>query len=66
MAYACFYVLAMPADPSSAKNAGKGRAEAGFRLFWNNINRLLVDYLFLSDSIFFKEITEVSKVNIYA
>ena len=66
MAYACFYVLAMPAYPSSAKNAGKGRAEAGFRLFWNNINRLLVDYLFLSDSMFFKEITEVSKVNIYA
>ena len=31
--------------PSSAKNTGKERAEAGFRLFWNYINRLLVDYL---------------------
>ncbi|MHB8100712.1 MAG: hypothetical protein ACYDEF_00655 [Methanosarcina sp.] len=66
MASACVNVLAMLADPSSAKNAGKERVEAGFRLFWNNINRLLVDHLFLSDSIFFKEITEVSKVNIYA
>lgn len=38
MAFACVYVLAQQADPSSAKNAGKERAEAGFRLFWNNIN----------------------------
>ena len=44
MAFACVYVLAQQADPSSAKNVGKERAEAGFRLFWNNINRLLVDY----------------------
>jgi len=44
MASACVYVLAQQADPSSAKNVGKERAEAGFRLFWNNINRLLVDY----------------------
>jgi hypothetical protein len=26
------------------QNAGKERAEAGFRVFWNYINRLLVDY----------------------
>jgi hypothetical protein len=39
MAFACVYVLAQQADPSSAKNVGKERAEAGFRLFWNNINR---------------------------
>jgi len=44
VAFACVYVLAQQADPSSAKNVGKERAEAGFRLFWNNINRLLVDY----------------------
>jgi hypothetical protein len=40
-------VLAQQADPSSAKNVGKERAEAGFRLFWNNINRLLMDYHYL-------------------
>jgi len=44
MVFVCVYVLAQQADPSSAKNAGKERAEAGFRLFWNNINQLLVDY----------------------
>jgi len=44
MAFACVYVLAQQADPSNAKNAGKERAKAGFRLFWNNINRLLMDY----------------------
>jgi len=44
MAFACVYVLAQQADPSSAKNVGKEKAEAGFRLFWNNINQLLVDY----------------------
>jgi hypothetical protein len=30
MAFACFYVLAQKAGPSSAKNAIKERAEAGF------------------------------------
>jgi hypothetical protein len=44
MDFDCVYVLAQQADPSSAKNAGKEIAEAGFRLFWNNINRLLMDY----------------------
>jgi hypothetical protein len=44
VAFACVYVLAQQADPSRAKNVEKERAEAGFRLFWNNINRLLVDY----------------------
>jgi hypothetical protein len=44
MDFDCVYVLAQQADPSSAKNAGKEIAEAGFRLFWNNINRLLADY----------------------
>ena len=44
MVFVCVYVLAQQADPSSAKDAGKERAEAGFRLFWNFINRLLVDY----------------------
>jgi len=44
MVFVCVYVLAQQADPSNAKNAGKERAEAGFRLFWNNINQLLVDY----------------------
>jgi hypothetical protein len=29
MAFVCVYVLAQQADPSSAKNAGKERAEAG-------------------------------------
>ena len=43
MAFACVYLLAQRADPSSARNVKK-RAEAGFRLFWNNINRLLMDY----------------------
>jgi hypothetical protein len=38
------YMLAQQADPSSAENMGKERAEAGFRLLSNNINRLLVDY----------------------
>jgi hypothetical protein len=46
MDFDCVYVLAQQADPSSAKNAGKEIAEAGFRLFWNNINRLLMDYPF--------------------
>jgi|GEM_PF-6401098 hypothetical protein len=44
MVFVCVYVLAQQADPSRAKDAGKERAEAGFRLFWNFINRLLVDY----------------------
>jgi hypothetical protein len=44
MTFARVYVLAQQADPSSAKNSGKEKAEAGFRLFWNNINRLIVDY----------------------
>jgi hypothetical protein len=44
MDFDCVYVLAQQADPSSAKNAGKEIAEAGSRLFWNNINRLLMDY----------------------
>jgi hypothetical protein len=44
MDFDCVYVLSQQADPSSAKNAGKEIAEAGFRLFWNKINRLLMDY----------------------
>jgi hypothetical protein len=47
MAFACVYVLAQQADPSSTKNMEKERAEAGFRLFWNNINRLLVGYQYV-------------------
>ena len=53
MAFACVYVLAQQARPRSAKNGGKGRAEAGFRLFWNNINRLLMDYLYFHESEIF-------------
>jgi len=41
-------VLAQQADPSSAKNAGKERAKAGFRLFWNNMNQQIMDYHFIS------------------
>jgi hypothetical protein len=52
MAFACVYVLAQQVDPISAKNTGKERTEAGFRLFWNNINRLLVDY----QSLFYNNI----------
>jgi hypothetical protein len=48
MDFDCVYVLAQQADPSSAKNAGKEIAEAGFRLFWNKINRLLMDYPFFN------------------
>jgi len=44
MAFACVYMLDSRLTPSSAKNAGKERVETGFRLFWSNINRLLVDY----------------------
>jgi hypothetical protein len=44
MAYACVYVLAQLAGLSSAKNAGKERAEVGFRLFWNNINQQMMDF----------------------
>jgi len=44
MDFACVYVLAQQADPPSAPKMREKRAEAGFRLFWNSINRLLVDY----------------------
>jgi hypothetical protein len=44
MAFACVYVLAQQANPSSAKNAGKERAETVFRLFRNNINQQMMDY----------------------
>jgi hypothetical protein len=44
MDFDCVYVLTQQADPSSAKNTEKEIAGAGFRLFWNNINRLLMDY----------------------
>jgi len=36
MAFACVYLLAQQDEHSSAKNAGKERAETGFRLIWNN------------------------------
>ena len=36
MAFACVYLLAQQDEHSSAKNAGKKRAETGFRLIWNN------------------------------
>jgi hypothetical protein len=38
MIFACVYVLSKQADPAASKNDGE-RAEAGFRLFWNNINQ---------------------------
>jgi hypothetical protein len=47
MAFDCVYVLAPQADPQQRQKCGKKRAEAGFRLSWNNINRLLVDYQIL-------------------
>ncbi len=36
MAFDCVYLLAQQDEHSSAKNAGKERAETGFRLIWNN------------------------------
>jgi hypothetical protein len=53
MAFACVYVLAQQADPYQRQKCGKERSEAGFRLFWNNINRLLVDYQQVMVNLYF-------------
>jgi hypothetical protein len=37
--YAC-----IAGRPQKRQKCGKERVEAGFRLFWNNINRQMMDY----------------------
>jgi hypothetical protein len=43
MVFACVYVLASRLIEAMPKMREK-RAEAGFRLFWNNINQQMMDY----------------------
>ena len=52
MAFAFVYMHTQQVGSSSAKITGKEELETVFRLFWNNVNQQMMDYLLFTKTEF--------------